>query len=59
MLRSEVLKLYRDILRAVRKIPDDLYREEMKNWAQHDFRKNRHLTEEVRLISFSRNRFNP
>ena len=47
MLRSEVLKLYRDILRTVRKIPDDHYREEMKIWAQQDFKKNMHLTDEV------------
>lgn len=47
MLRSEVLKLYRDILRTIKKIPDDFYRKEMAQWARDDFKKNKHLSDEV------------
>ena len=47
MIRSEVLKLYRDILRSVRKIPDEYYREEMARWVRRDFKNNKHLTDEV------------
>ena len=49
MVRSEVLKLYRDILRTVRKIPDEYYREEMARWARRDFKTNKHLTDEVHV----------
>ena len=47
MVRSEVLKLYRSILRTVRRIPDEYYRGEMTNWARRDFKSNKHLTDEV------------
>ena len=47
MLRNEVLKLYREILRTIKTIPDDFYREEMKRWAQDDFRRNKNMTDEV------------
>ncbi|KAL4232837.1 LYR motif-containing protein 2 [Mactra antiquata] len=49
MLRSEVLKLYRNILRTVKEIPDDYYRNEMAKWARDDFRKNKHLTDEMAI----------
>ena len=47
MIRSEVLKLYRDILRATKKIPDEYYRDEMARWARQDFKNNKHLSDEV------------
>ena len=50
MLRAEVLKLYRDILRTVKKIPDEYYRNEMKCWARDDFKNNKHLTDEVTFL---------
>lgn len=49
VIRSEVLKLYRDLLRAVKQIPDEYYRKEMRQWARDDFKKNKHLTDEVCL----------
>ena len=48
MLRADVLKLYREILRTVRLIPDEHYRKEMAKWARDDFKKNKDLTDEVR-----------
>jgi hypothetical protein len=50
MLRSEVLKLYRNILRTVKKIPDEYYRNEMKYWARDNFENNKHLTDEVTFL---------
>lgn len=49
MLRTEVLKLYRNILRTVRKIPDEHYRNEMRQWARDDFKKQKHLTDELTI----------
>lgn len=49
MVRSEVLKLYRSILRTVRRIPDEYYRGEMTNWARRDFKSNKHLTDEAAI----------
>lgn len=49
MVRAEVLKLYRNILRTVRQIPDEHYRKEMAKWARDDFKKNKNLTDEVVL----------
>lgn len=49
MLRQEVLKLYRDILRTIKQIPDDNSRNELKEWARHDFRMNKHKTDELTI----------
>lgn len=47
MLRQEVLKLYRDIFRTIRRVPDRTNQEELKEWARRDFRANRQHTDEV------------
>ena len=47
MLRAEVLKLYRQMLRTTRQIPDQDYRQEMTEWVQRDFRKFKNETDEV------------
>ena len=47
MIRQQVLKLYRQILRTVYKIQDDASRKELLEWARHDFRKYKGLQDEV------------
>lgn len=49
MLRQEVLKLYRDIFRSIRLVPDANGRNDLKNWARADFRNNMHQTEELAI----------
>lgn len=49
MLRQEVLKLYREIFRTIRKVPDESSRTELKAWARNDFRNNIHHTEEITI----------
>lgn len=49
LLRQEVLKLYRDIFRTIRKVPDDSSRKELKEWTRSDFRNNLHHTEEITI----------
>ncbi len=49
MLRGQVLSLYRDIMRSLRRIPDEEYRAELQKWARDDFRKNMHHTDEVKF----------
>ncbi|VDI43821.1 Hypothetical predicted protein [Mytilus galloprovincialis] len=46
MLRSEVLKLYRSMLRVVRRIPDKSQQKELVEWIRHDFTANKHLEDE-------------
>lgn len=57
MLRSEVLKLYKDMLRIARKIPGKQQQNEMIKWIRSDFDLNQHLNDEVGklLTSFPRN----
>jgi len=49
MLRKQVLKLYRDILRSIRQVPDQESQQELKLWARQDFEKNKHHTEEITI----------
>lgn len=49
MLRQEVLKLYRDVFRTIRKVPDKNSHSELKEWARHDFRQNMHQTDELAI----------
>lgn len=49
MLRQEVLKLYRDIFRTLRLVPDASTRQELKEWARTDFRNNMHHTDETTI----------
>ncbi|XP_045450025.1 LYR motif-containing protein 2 [Melitaea cinxia] len=51
LLRQEVLKLYRDIFRTIRKVSDERTRMEMKEWARTDFRNNKHHTDETTIKS--------
>ena len=47
MLRQQVLKLYRSLLRAIRGIPDEGSKNEVLQWVRTDFRNNKHHTDEV------------
>lgn len=49
MLRQEVLKLYRDIFRNIRQIPEESSRNDLKQWTRSDFRANMHHTDELTI----------
>ncbi|XP_058065207.1 LYR motif-containing protein 2 [Anopheles bellator] len=49
MLRQEVLKLYRTIFRTISQVPDAATRQELREWARHDFRQNKHQTDELMI----------
>lgn len=49
MLRQEVLKLYRDIFRNIRMIPEASSRNDLKQWTRSDFRANMHHTDELTI----------
>jgi hypothetical protein len=49
MLRQEVLKLYRDLYRAISKVPDESSRNDLKQWLREDFRSNRTQTDEIQI----------
>jgi len=47
MVRQQVLKLYRSLLRAIRGIPDEGNKNEVLQWVRTDFKNNKHHTDEV------------
>lgn len=49
MLRQEVLKLYRDIFRCIRQIPEESSRNDLKQWTRSDFRANSQHTDELTI----------
>ncbi|XP_050704199.1 LYR motif-containing protein 2-like [Eriocheir sinensis] len=46
MLRTEAIKLYRNILRQLQHLPDKTQRKEIQEWARQDFEAHRHHEEE-------------
>ncbi|KAL3881705.1 hypothetical protein ACJMK2_028107 [Sinanodonta woodiana] len=46
ILRSQVLQLYRQMLRVVKEITDASHKKELTKWIQDDFKRNKHLTDE-------------
>ncbi|GIY66870.1 LYR motif-containing protein 2 [Caerostris darwini] len=46
LLRSKSLSLYRDILRTLKKIPNQEHRTELKQWVREDFEQNGHQKDE-------------
>ena len=52
MLRQQVLKQYRDFLRLARLAEKESDRKEIRSWIRDDFKKNKHLTDEVWLGDF-------
>lgn len=49
MLRQEVLKLYRDIYRTIRLIPEEASRKDLRTWLREDFKKNKNQTDEITI----------
>ncbi|XP_039957784.1 LYR motif-containing protein 2 [Bactrocera tryoni] len=49
MLRQEVLKLYREIFRTIRLVPDKSNQRELRDWARHDFRTHSGQTDELAI----------
>ncbi|XP_036333075.1 LYR motif-containing protein 2 [Rhagoletis pomonella] len=49
MLRQEVLKLYREIFRTIRLVPDKTNQRELRDWARHDFRTHSGQTDELAI----------
>lgn len=49
MLRQEVLKLYRDIFRSIKLVPEESSRTDLKQWTRSDFRANAHHTDELSI----------
>ncbi|GFT51353.1 LYR motif-containing protein 2 [Nephila pilipes] len=51
LLRSKTLKLYRDILRTIKRIPNKEHQGELKKMVREDFEQNRQQTDEE-IIKF-------
>ncbi|XP_071051666.1 LYR motif-containing protein 2 [Onthophagus taurus] len=49
MLRQQVLRLYRRILRTIKEVPDKTHQKELLDWARSDFKNNSHHTDEVTI----------
>lgn len=49
MLRKEVLKLYRDIFRTIRRVPENSARRDLQEWTRSDFRANMSHTDELTI----------
>lgn len=47
MLRQEVLKLYRELFRTIKRVPDSSSRNDLKEWVRSDFRANMNHTDEL------------
>ncbi len=46
LLRQQVIGLYRDCLRTIRRLPDPKQKSELVQWAREDFKANKGATEE-------------
>lgn len=45
--RQKVLGLYRNMLRTIRKVPEEADRKYLKDWAREEFKRNKEATEQV------------
>lgn len=52
MNRGQVLKLYRDILRTIKLIPDKADRDYMRSWVRTDFKTYKDVTDDVSIQMF-------
>ncbi len=52
MLRQEVLKVYKQIIKSVSRIDDDYYKTDMKIWARNDFKANKNMKDEVSIRKY-------
>jgi len=52
MMRSQVLSLYREALRAIKLVDNESERDYLRKWVRDDFEANRHHTDEavVRMV---------
>lgn len=46
MVRKDVLKLYKDIISTLKRIPNETDRKQMIQWTRDDFRKHKHHSDE-------------
>ena len=51
ILRVEAIRLYRQMLREIRRIESVPSREQLKRWIREEFESARHLKDEVRWLS--------
>ncbi|XP_065224709.1 LYR motif-containing protein 2 [Planococcus citri] len=51
MLRQNVLRLYKDIMKTIREIPNEQDRTYMLEWARKDFKSNKSETDEYVIKS--------
>lgn len=49
IIRQEVLKLYREIFRTIRQVPEKSTQFELREWARHDFRTNKNQNDEIAI----------
>ncbi|XP_077977199.1 LYR motif-containing protein 2-like [Glandiceps talaboti] len=49
MLRQQSLQLFRDILRAIREVPDKDHRKDLTDWARSEFKRNKHEKDELTI----------
>lgn len=47
MLRQEAIKLFRDLLRTIKQIPDKESQKELRDWVRRDFELHKKYTDEV------------
>lgn len=45
--RQRVLGMYRDLLRSIRKVPNDSDRRYLRDWAREEFKRNKSETDQV------------
>lgn len=45
--RQKVLGIYRDMLRTIRQVPEEADRKYLRDWARHEFRRNKSATDQV------------
>jgi len=52
MMRSQVLSLYREALRAIKLVDNESERDYLRKWVRDDFEANRHHTDEavIRMV---------
>lgn len=49
MLRQEVLKLYRELFRTIKRVPDTSSQKDLREWVRSDFQTNRNHTDELTI----------
>lgn len=47
MLRQKSLKLYREFMKTIKKIPSESDRQQFVSWVREDFKKNKFESDEV------------